>query len=70
MKWTLGLGFLAAAMAAALPSVADIRVTVRGIDNIERNVGPVPLAFDFGFPLLKEEGDRERVISFSFDLPF
>lgn len=33
-------------------------------------IGPVPLAFDFGFPVLKEEGDRERVFSFSFDLPF
>lgn len=33
-------------------------------------LGPVPLAFDFGFPILKEEGDRERVFSFSLDLPF
>ncbi len=33
-------------------------------------IGPVPLAFDFGFPILKEDGDRERVFSFSFDLPF
>lgn len=33
-------------------------------------IGPVPLAFDFGFPVVKEDGDRERVFSFSFDLPF
>lgn len=29
-----------------------------------------PLAFDFGFPLVKYYGDRERVFSFSVDLPF
>ncbi|MBL8764968.1 MAG: BamA/TamA family outer membrane protein [Phycisphaerae bacterium] len=29
-----------------------------------------PLAFDFGFPVIKEFGDRERVFSFSLDIPF
>jgi outer membrane protein insertion porin family len=33
-------------------------------------LGPVPLAFDFGFPFLKVKGDRERVFSFSLELPF
>lgn len=33
-------------------------------------LGPVPLAFDFGFPLVKRFGDEERVFSFSIDLPF
>ncbi len=37
--------------------------------NIEA-LGPVPIAFDFGFPVLKVKGDRERVFSFSIDLPF
>ncbi len=32
--------------------------------------GPVPLAFDFGFPLLKEDSDEEQVFSFSAELPF
>lgn len=32
--------------------------------------GPAPLAFDFGFPILKETGDEERVFSFSVDVPF
>lgn len=31
---------------------------------------PVPFAFDFGFPIIKQFGDRERVFSFSFDIPF
>lgn len=33
-------------------------------------LGPVPLAFDFGFPIVKRYGDQERVFSFSVDLPF
>ncbi|MCC6428702.1 MAG: BamA/TamA family outer membrane protein [Phycisphaerales bacterium] len=33
-------------------------------------LSPAPLAFDFGFPLLKYYGDRERVFTFSVDIPF
>jgi outer membrane protein insertion porin family len=33
-------------------------------------VSPVPLAFDFGFPLLKEDTDRKRLFTFSIDVPF
>jgi outer membrane protein insertion porin family len=33
-------------------------------------LGPAPLAFDFGFPILKHFGDRERNFSFTIDLPF
>lgn len=33
-------------------------------------LGPVPLAFDFGFPVVKRYLDEERVFSFSVDLPF
>lgn len=49
-------------------------------DNYRASVGfgirlitplsPVPLAFDFGFPILKEEGDRERLLTFTVDVPF
>ena len=35
-----------------------------------RQLGPVPIAFDFGFPLVKEESDETRVLSFSAELPF
>jgi outer membrane protein insertion porin family len=30
----------------------------------------VPLAFDFGFPILKEDTDRERFFTFTLELPF
>ncbi len=33
-------------------------------------LGAVPLAFDLGFPILKEETDRERLFTFSLDIPF
>lgn len=31
---------------------------------------PAPLAFDFGIPLMKEDGDRERLFTFSIDLAY
>jgi len=33
-------------------------------------LGPLPIAFDFGFPITSEEGDEEQVLSFSADFPF
>ena len=33
-------------------------------------LGSVPLAFDFGFPIMKEDTDRERLFTFSLDIPF
>jgi len=33
-------------------------------------LGPVPLAFDFGFPILKEDGDETRLFTFTADIPF
>ncbi|MBM4109168.1 MAG: hypothetical protein FJ255_10230 [Phycisphaerae bacterium] len=33
-------------------------------------LSPVPIALDFGFPLLSEDTDRRRLFTFSIDLPF
>lgn len=33
-------------------------------------LSPAPLAFDFGWPILSQEGDRDRLFTFSIDLPF
>jgi outer membrane protein insertion porin family len=50
---------------------SDYRVSVGvGVRLYIRQLSPVPLAFDFGFPVLKEDSDRERVFTFSIDLPF
>ena len=32
--------------------------------------GQAPIAIDFGFPILEEEGDESQILSFSIDLPF
>lgn len=33
-------------------------------------LGPVPFAFDFGFPIVKEDGDETQIFSFSAEFPF
>jgi len=33
-------------------------------------LGPAPLAFDLGFPILKQDEDQTQLISFSAELPF
>lgn len=52
-------------------SFAAYRVSVGfGIRLYVQQLSPVPLAFDFGFPILKQESDEERVFTFSIDVPF
>lgn len=33
-------------------------------------LGPVPIAIDFGFPIVKEDGDESRTLTFSAEVPF
>lgn len=52
------------------PGFDHYRVSVgTGIRFYIRQLSPVPLAFDFGFPVLKQDGDHERVFTFSLDVP-
>jgi outer membrane protein insertion porin family len=32
--------------------------------------GQAPIAIDFGFPILEEDGDEQQILSFSIELPF
>jgi outer membrane protein insertion porin family len=41
-----------------------------GLRIYVEQISPAPLAFDFGFPLLKEDTDQLRLFSFSIDIPF
>lgn len=53
------------------PGFDDYRVSVGfGVRIYIPSLSPLPLAFDFGFPLVSEPTDRERVFTFSLDLPF
>lgn len=53
------------------PSLNDYRVSVgTGIRLHIPQLGQAPLAFDFGFPIVKLETDKKRTFSFSVQLPF
>ena len=53
------------------PGFEEYRVSVGvGIRLSIPQLSPAPLAFDFGFPIVKEDTDEERLFSFSIDLPF
>jgi len=49
----------------------EYRVSVGvGIRLYIAALGPVPIAFDFGFPLLKGDRDESQIFTFSAELPF
>lgn len=49
----------------------DYRASVGvGLRIVIPMLGPVPLAFDFAIPMMKEDSDRTRVFSFTLDIPF
>ena len=53
------------------PGFEDYRVSVGiGLRLYFPQLSPAPLAFDFGFPVLKEDTDEDRLFTFSIDLPF
>ncbi len=53
------------------PGFDDFRVSVGfGIRFHVPALSPAPLAFDFGFPILKQDTDEERLFTFTVDLPF
>jgi outer membrane protein insertion porin family len=53
------------------PGFDDYRVSVGiGLRLYIPQLGPAPLAFDFGFPILKESTDQTQVFSFNAELPF
>jgi outer membrane protein insertion porin family len=52
------------------PGFEEYRVSVGvGMRIYIPALGPVPLALDFGFPVIDQSGDQRRLFSFSFDLP-
>jgi len=49
----------------------NYRVSVgTGVRLYVPQFGPVPIAFDFGFPLVEEDTDDRRIFSFFIDVPF
>ncbi len=65
------VGFVDAGTVTFDPGFDDFRVSVGvGIRFHVPALSPAPLAFDFGFPILKEDDDEERLFTFTIDLPF
>lgn len=53
------------------PTLDNYRVSAGvGARIYIRELSPVPLAFDLGFPVEKQPGDRKRLFTFFVDLPF
>ena len=53
------------------PGFDEYRVSVgMGLRLYIPQLGSVPLAFDFGFPVIKQESDVKKVFSFSIQMPF
>ncbi|MAO23000.1 MAG: hypothetical protein CMJ25_19795 [Phycisphaerae bacterium] len=53
------------------PGFDDFRVAVGvGLRFYVPQLSPAPLALDFGFPILSEDLDEDRLFTFSIDLPF
>ena len=48
----------------------DYRVSVGFGIRLLLPISPAPLAFDFGFPIVKESEDETQLFSFTVDLPF
>lgn len=64
------VGFLDTGTLTNEPGFDDYRVAVGvGFRLYLPQLGPAPLAFDFGFPIVKKSSDDERLFSFSIDLP-
>lgn len=66
-----GVAFVDSGTVQADPGFNQYRVSVGlGLRLYLEALGPAPIAFDFGFPILKQEEDLEQLLSFSAELPF
>ena len=66
-----GVVFVDSGTVSDTPGFDDYRVSVGlGVRLYLPILGPAPLAFDFGFPLIKQPDDERQVFSFSAALPF
>ncbi|MHC4448065.1 MAG: BamA/OMP85 family outer membrane protein, partial [Planctomycetota bacterium] len=66
-----GVVFLDSGTVVDDPGFDDYRASVGlGIRLYIPQLGPVPMAFDFAFPLAKEDDDETQVFSFTAEVPF
>jgi outer membrane protein assembly factor BamA len=59
------VGFIDAGTVEKDFEINDYRVTAGfGVRIVVPMMGPVPIALDFGFPIVQAPGDREQIFSF------
>lgn len=65
------VGFIDAGTVTNEVGFEDYRVSVGlGMRFSIPQLSPAPIALDFGFPIVDQEGDESRLFTFSVDLPF
>jgi len=65
------IGFVDTGTVTYSPGFEEYRVSVGfGFRLYFPGFSPAPLAFDLGFPLLRQDTDSERVFTFAVDIPF
>ncbi|MDP1661131.1 MAG: outer membrane protein assembly factor BamA [Phycisphaerales bacterium] len=70
-EYLSGVAFVDSGTLGFTPGLSDYRASAGvGLRVYIPALGPVPLAFDYAFPFLKQDGDRTSGFSFSLDLPF
>ncbi len=70
-KFISGVVFIDTGTVTDSPGFSQYRVSAGvGLRLYISGLSPIPLAFDFGFPILKQDGDRSSIFSFSLDVPF
>jgi outer membrane protein insertion porin family len=66
-----GVAFIDSGTVSNHPGFSQYRASIGlGLRISVPQLGPAPLAFDFGFPIMKEPGDKRRFFSFTLDVPF
>lgn len=70
-KFISGVAFVDSGTVNATAGLEAYRLSVGvGIRLSLPQLGPAPIALDFGFPILEQEEDLNQLISFSADVPF
>ena len=65
------VGFIDSGTVQDTVGFSEYRVSVgAGLRLYIPQLGPAPMAFDFGFPMLKQEDDQSQLFSFSVEVPF
>jgi len=64
------VGFIDTGTVTSSVGFSDYRVSVGAGLRLRTPLSPAPIALDFGFPVIDQDTDDERLFTFSVDVPF